>query len=94
MGIEKRDEFAYVVDGHPVFRKSELWEHTEDRVLAAKKSAKSEEDFKKKMITRLKRIKQEQKLYYAVAVLHHHGYEEIANMYTGRIVMDKLMRDE
>lgn len=94
MAVVVVDETLIKVDGYEVYTFTDDWKHTEDRVLAAKKSAKNEEEFKKKMITRLKRIKHRNKLYCAVAVLHKYGYEEIANMYTGRIVMDKLLGDE
>lgn len=94
MGIEKVSINLVKVDGFNCYTGSEHWLHAEDRILSAKRKAKSDEDFKKKMITRLKRIKHQEKLYYAVAVLHKHGYEDIANMYTGRIVMEKLMAED
>lgn len=69
---------------------SELWHHTKMRIDNAKNKAKDEEDFKKKMVQRLLKIKKEEKVYYAIAYLRDCEYNEIVEIYEGKILMDEL----
>lgn len=72
-------------------KESELWYHTKMRIENAKSKSKSPEDFEKKMIARLMKIKHRDKLNYAIVCLKDLGYETIAEMYESKILMDDLM---
>lgn len=69
---------------------SELWSHTKMRIDNAENKAKDRDDFCKKMIQRLMKIKNRQKVDYAIAYLKEKGYEDIADMYESKIMMDDL----
>lgn len=74
-------------------RYTELWDHTMMRVHNAE--AKSNGDYQKfvnQMVTRLKRITHEDKLHYAIAVLQYLGYDELVDIYEGKILMDAMTR--
>lgn len=87
-------KYGYKVNGHHVSSYGELWDHTKKRINDAEKKAKNREEFAKKMVTRLKRIKHEEKVYAAIAVLHEKGYDEIVDIYDGKLLMDELTKDE
>ncbi|MFW6242899.1 MAG: hypothetical protein ACOC2W_01960 [bacterium] len=78
--------------GIHVSRYDKLWDHTVMRIENAENKAKNYQDFTKKMVTRLKRIKHEEKIHYAIAVLKEKGYDEVVDIYEGRLVMDKLSK--
>jgi hypothetical protein len=69
---------------------SELWKHTKMRIDSAKSKAKDDEDFQKKMVTRLLRIKHDEKVYYAIAYLRDCKYDQVVEIYEGKILMDQL----
>lgn len=73
-----------------VDRYDQLWGHTIMRIENAEKKAKNYEDFVKKMVTRLKRIKHEEKIHYAIAVLKEKGYDEVVDIYEGKLLMDQM----
>lgn len=81
---------------------NELWSHTQSRVngflkkaqdAAKKKGTDPEEEFTKLMVTRLRRIKHEEKIHYTIAVLQEMGYQEIIDIYDGKLVMNALTKD-
>lgn len=69
---------------------SELWFHTKMRIDNALSKSKSEEEFKKKMVQRLMKIKHKDKLDYAIEYLKDKGYIDVAEMYESKIMMDEL----
>lgn len=91
-GIEKYYN-GYKVNGFSVFKSSQLWRHTVDRIKGFEKKCKTPEEFQKKMVTRLKRITHKEKIYYTIAVLVELGYKEVAEIYDGRLVMESLADD-
>lgn len=91
--ITKINDNCYRIEDITVHRGSETWNRTVDRIKEAKKKTNSKEEFHKKMITRLKRIKHKRKLCYAVVVLSHYGYEELSDIYAARLVMESLLDD-
>lgn len=75
-----------------VSRYSELWDHTVMRIRTAEKQTKTNEDFVKKMVTRLKRIKHEEKIHYAIAVLKERGHMDVVDIYEGRLLMEHFLK--
>lgn len=81
-----------------VDRYSDLWQHTKKRVNDAEDKArnpKGEVDqvkFAKLMVTRLQRITHEEKIYYAIQYLKDKGYNDIVEIYEGRLFMDEFVR--
>lgn len=69
---------------------SELWKHTKMRIDDAKNKSKDDEQFQKKMVTRLLRIKHDEKVYYAIAYLRDCKYDQVVEIYEGKILMDQL----
>lgn len=68
-----------------------LWAHTMMRIENAEKTAKNFDDFSKKMIARLQKIKHIEKVYYAIEALNQKGYQDLVDVYNGRLVMEKLL---
>ena len=68
----------------------ELWNHTKMRIDSAKQKAKSQEDFEKKMMTRLMRITHHDKLIYAIAYLKQCKYDSLVEAYESKILLEKL----
>lgn len=91
--IKKVNEQTYLIDDMRIYRFDDKWNHAVDRIDAAFKKAKDHEEFKKQMVTRLRRIKHATKLYYAIAVLHEKGFDDIAAIYDGKLIMDKLTEE-
>lgn len=91
--IEKLGYGGYKVNGTTVRNYGELWEHTMKRIVDAEKKAKNYQDFANKMVTRLKRIKHNEKVYAAIAVLYERKHYEIVDIYDGKLLMDDLTRD-
>lgn len=91
-GIE-RVSGGYLVNGVSVSIYSAEWDHTMDRVKQFEKKYPDKEEFEKKMITRLKRIKNLDKIYYTIAVLVERGHNEVAEMYDSRLVLETLTFD-
>lgn len=85
---------GYKVNDRRISNYGELWTHTVKRIQDAEKKAKNYEEFAKKMVTRLKRITHEEKVYCAIAVLHEKGYQEIVDIYDGKLLMDELTKDD
>lgn len=71
-----------------------LWEHTETRIINAEKSAKNYNDFVKKMVTRLNRITKEEKIHFAIAVLKDRNHHSLVDIYEGRLIMDKFLKQQ
>ena len=86
----KKVENGYYVNGVYVSRFSQLWHHTWSRIDGFEQKCKNREDFVNKMVTRLKRIKDEAKIYYTIAVLVERGYHDVAEIYDSRLVMNAL----
>lgn len=70
---------------------SDLWQHTMMRIEDAERKAKNFEDFSRKMVTRLHRITHEEKIHYAIAALKQKGYQDLVDVYEGRLIMEKLL---
>ncbi len=75
-----------------VMKFGRLWDHTVIRVENAEKQSKDYQDFVKKMVLRLRRIKHEEKIHYAIAVLEEKGYHEVVDIYKGRLLMNKMSK--
>ncbi len=81
-----------------VDRYSDLWQHTKKRVNDAEdktRNSNGEVDqvkFAKLMVTRLQRITHEEKIYYAIQYLKDKGYNDIVEIYEGRLFMDEFVR--
>lgn len=88
-GIRKT-KYGYIINDFQISRNNSLWHHTMDRVLDFEKKYTDKDDFEKKMVTRLKRIKNLEKVYYTIAVLVERGHNDIAEIYDGRLVMESL----
>lgn len=73
-----------------VNKSSKLWKHTQMRIDNARKKSKSEEDFEKKMVTRLMKIQNFEKVYYAIEYLNELGYNNIVDIYNSKILLDEL----
>lgn len=71
-------------------KNSELWFHTKMRIDNALNRSQSEEEFTKKMVQRLMKIKNKNKLDYAIEYLKDKGYTNVAEMYESKIMMDEL----
>lgn len=85
--------YGYKIDGFAVYRHYNLWKHCADRVGTWNDKLTKEEFIKKNMI-RLKRIKKKEKLYYTLAILIDMGFDqEVIDMYDARIVMETLTSD-
>lgn len=69
---------------------SRLWEHTKMRIDNARKKAKNDEDFEKKMITRLMKIQNVEKVCYAIEYLNELGYDNIVDIYNSKMLIDEL----
>lgn len=91
-GIRKVSN-GYRINGFYVSVDNSLWKHTLDRVISFEEKCKSKEEFEKKMVTRLKRIKHTEKIYYTIAVLVHRGHQTVAEIYDSRLVLDSLTED-
>ena len=92
-GIQ-RTRYGYIINRFIVNRDDYLWEHTMKRVNDFEAKSKSREDFVKKMVTRLKRIKNLDKVYYTIAVLVEKGYHDVAEIYDSRLVLENLSFEE
>lgn len=84
---------GYNINGYRVDRFDKLWNHTIDRVESFERKYTDTEEFKKKMLVRLNRIKQVEKIYYTIAVLIERGHEEIAEIYDSKLVLITLADD-
>lgn len=75
-----------------------LWYHTKKRVDDAENKAKNANGeldlgkFAQIMITRLNRITHEEKIYYAISYLKEKGYNDIVDIYEGRLFMDEFVK--
>jgi hypothetical protein len=85
-----------------VSKYSDLWKHTQSRingflkkaeVASIKNGTDKEEEFTKLMVTRLRRIKHEEKIHYTIEVLKEMGYQDIIDIYDGKLVMNALTKD-
>lgn len=81
---------GYEINGTYVSRHDSLWNHTLDRVISFEKKYPIKEKFEQHMVTRLKRIKNLEKVYYTIAILIERGHEDVAEIYDGRLVMESL----
>lgn len=86
----KKTSFGYIVNDIRISKHNSLWQHTMDRVLDFEKKYTDKDDFEKKMVTRLKRIKNLEKVYYTIAVLVERGHNDVAEIYDGRLVIESL----
>jgi len=81
-----------------VNRYSNLWDHTVKRVNDAENKARDKSGkidqvkFAKLMVTRLQRITHEEKIHYAIQYLKQKGYNDIVEIYEGRLFMDEFVR--
>ena len=75
-----------------IVKRDQLWRHTERRIIAAEEKAKSNEEFVKKMITRMNRITHQEKIHYAIEVLKERGHNNVVDIYEGRLVMDEFLK--
>ena len=91
-GITK-DNIGYIINGTRVYYESKLWDYSLKRTIDFEEKCKSKEEFEKKMLTRLKRIKNDCKIYYAIAVLIERGHHEIAEIYDSRLILNLLSDD-
>lgn len=79
-------------------RYSDLWQHTKKRVNDAEDKARNQTGevdqvkFAKLMVTRLQRITHEEKIHYAIQYLKDKGYNDIVEIYEGRLFMDEFVR--
>lgn len=89
--LVKIDEFMYRIDNITIHKYDKLWNYTMDKVNAAKRNSKSPDEFKKKMLIRMLRLKNKQKLYYAIAYLKDIGEDYLSDLYDAKIVADKLL---
>lgn len=78
---------------------SDLWYHTKKRVDDAEKksyiSGSTKVDqvkFAKYMVARLQRITHEEKIYYAIEYLKQKGYNDVVEIYEGRLFMDEFIK--
>jgi hypothetical protein len=90
MGIEKH-YYGYKINDFYCDKHTPQWNHAEDRIRSFQIKCKDDEEFKKKMVTRLKRIKNEEKIYYTIAVLIEYGYHDVAEIYDSQLVMNQLI---
>lgn len=75
-----------------VIKRNQLWDHTEKRIINAENKSKNNEEFVKKMVTRLSRITHQEKIYYAIEVLKERGHNDVVDIYEGRLVMDEFLK--
>lgn len=81
-----------------VDRCSDLWRHTKKRVNDAEDKTRNQNGevdqikFAKLMVTRLQRITHEEKIHYAIRYLKDKGYDDIVEIYEGRLFMDEFVR--
>jgi len=73
-----------------VDKNSALWEHTKMRIDNAAFKAKDRDDFVKRMIQRLMKMKHKDKLDYAKYYLKQLGYDDIVEIYESKELMDIL----
>jgi len=81
-----------------VDRYNPLWKHTMMRIRNAKDKCTVNgvldyEKFKNQMILRLTRIGKDAKIHYTIQALIELGYQEIAEIYDSRLLLDVLMSD-
>jgi hypothetical protein len=82
-----------LITSYKVYKNDKLWNHTQMRIDNALKKANGDnEKFTSQMVTRLKRIGHEEKLYYSIAVLKEMGYENIVDMYEGKVLINEMMK--
>lgn len=80
-------------------RRSDLWDHTIKRVNDAEEKTRDPQTgnvdqvkFAKLMVTRLQRITHKEKIHYAIQYLKQRGYNDIVEIYEGRLFMDDFVR--
>lgn len=51
-----------------------------------------DQEFLKLMVQRLQKITNMEKVYYAIAALNEKGYQDVVDVYEGRILMDQMLK--
>lgn len=78
---------------HLIDRHSPLWAHTQKRIDDALAQARDHEHFKQKMVTRLYRMTDYDKVRYALEALQERGYEDVVEFYHARLVLNVMSED-
>jgi uncharacterized lipoprotein YehR (DUF1307 family) len=89
----RKTRYGYQVNDKYIYRDDALWKKTMDRVVSFEKKYSNKEDFEKHMETRLKRIKNLEKVYYTIAVLLERGHQGAAELYDSRLVLEMLSEE-
>lgn len=83
------------INGVNVYKSSKQWEHAEMRIKNAEAKSKGDnKTFVKQMVTRLKKIQNMEKVYYAIAVLEDRNHGDVVNIYNGKLVLEKFLNME
>jgi len=89
----KKTSYGYQVNEQRVYKHNPQWAHTMDRVVSFEKKYPDKAKFEQHMTTRLKRIKNMEKVYYTIAVLIERGHTDVAEIYDSRLVLEALTED-
>lgn len=89
-GVVKIDDLTYEIDGIRIHKYDKMWCHAMDSIGAVKNKS-TPAVFRKKMITRMLRLKNKTKLLYSIAYLKDIGEDYLADMHDAKLIADKLM---
>jgi len=89
----RKTRYGYQVNDKFIYKDDALWKKTMDRIINFEKKYPNKEDFEKHNVTRLRRITNLEKVYYAIAVLIERGHTEVAEIYDSRLVLEMLSEE-